>query len=695
MSTPYEEISDSFVNQEGRPDSNLSNDSKKLGGVSAEEYATKKYVRDYHDNKEKVLKEYIDDQDNSVLNTAKEYTNAAIRNQDFSNFAKTTDLQALKSELEEDISECSTNCKNYIDGKIADVVEDVNDNFDDVNAAITTLDNKTQGQYEELFTSVSNGKQQIAGAITDKGVSTSATATFSQMATNIRNIPQEGGGTDTSDATATPSDILNGKTAYVKGQKIYGRYIAPVDNQDDPTNPYPVHDEVEIIYANKKDEVGESENFDIPSSISKYAITCGGKMMLAYYSSENKFKILIWSENSYRQMYGEGTTTWLMTPEYSLDDLGIPQGSSILNIAFGKMNEDETFSRYDTMVAISTLNPTNSQIDIYIYRFTTGTYYEEGKEMLGKIYTENETHEYGVSGETISRVLYNKWLIETGETESKYCGIWWSPYTFTLAVGTEVWGDFGEWYKISLYEFEKYTVDPTYSDYGRDVLMSSADTGSGGSAYNNGGFSIKFSNNDRIISAQYKWKETTRQYIFVYDENHQVLAKNGEYLDNLWIISDDGLYGVRSDKLYSLIISYVTGTISFYETLTLPITTTGLHGSSGFSKNNTFLFTNNHIYSIDFIEKSIKLINASEYTFVEFLPDREYLRALKNYKNIYIMILKEQKEVVGLLYKGETYYKQVYPAGTLTAGQPDVVLGKTYIGYLGIPETGTMEVNGE
>ena len=46
----------------------------------------------------------------------------------------------------------------------------------------------TTTQLNDLKTSVSNGKSAVASAITDKGVSTSATASFDTMANNIRSI---------------------------------------------------------------------------------------------------------------------------------------------------------------------------------------------------------------------------------------------------------------------------------------------------------------------------------------------------------------------------------------------------------------------------------------------------------------------------------------------------------------------------
>lgn len=53
--------------------------------------------------------------------------------------------------------------------------------------------NQRLAQLDQLFTSVSEGKSAVAAAITDKGVTTAADATFQQMADNINAI-QSGAG---------------------------------------------------------------------------------------------------------------------------------------------------------------------------------------------------------------------------------------------------------------------------------------------------------------------------------------------------------------------------------------------------------------------------------------------------------------------------------------------------------------------
>lgn len=60
-----------------------------------------------------------------------------------------------------------------------------------VSSKITTMNSSISSlntEMSSLKSSVSSGKAQIASAITDKGVSTSASDSFSQMATNIRSL---------------------------------------------------------------------------------------------------------------------------------------------------------------------------------------------------------------------------------------------------------------------------------------------------------------------------------------------------------------------------------------------------------------------------------------------------------------------------------------------------------------------------
>lgn len=63
-----------------------------------------------------------------------------------------------------------------------------NVSYDNTSTSSIITGDNVQEAIDQLFTSVSNGKTEIASAITDKGVSTSADASFATMAENIGKI---------------------------------------------------------------------------------------------------------------------------------------------------------------------------------------------------------------------------------------------------------------------------------------------------------------------------------------------------------------------------------------------------------------------------------------------------------------------------------------------------------------------------
>ena len=136
--------------------------------------------------------------------TGKPYDDTSIKS-DISNIKNdlgtaqlTTTAQNVKGAINEIDAKCDdiavktitteertklTNLKNYDDTSIK---ADINNIKADLGTAqLNTTAKDLKGAINEVFQNVSNGKQLIATAITDKGVTTSSDSTFQTMATNI------------------------------------------------------------------------------------------------------------------------------------------------------------------------------------------------------------------------------------------------------------------------------------------------------------------------------------------------------------------------------------------------------------------------------------------------------------------------------------------------------------------------------
>lgn len=792
MAKVSEQISKANSTSQGKTDSNLANDSNHLGGIPADQYATQEYVRKYHDTKESNQKNYIDKQDQAILEQAKEYANSQIRNQDFSSFAKVSDMQALKTSLETKIEDGDNKQKSYTDSKVQAVVQDVNSNFDQVETAINKINKNVNnldssidtinstintinsnisnmdGDLDELFTSVSNGKSQIAGAITDKGVPTSATDTFSTMAGNIRSIPTSSGGggdipegyVNTNDANAVASDLLVGKTAYVKGEKIFGTLIAEVepgqptyglDTSDATASPGDVvagktfyargqkmtgtlyESEIEEIYGVNSDNPVYKQLTGLSDTdpVTEESITSRG---LVAFSKNLDYCVCrsVINEQTYVESYainddgiyiqgdinGSGETTYKKY-RYSYTDLGLSTDEEIQDLeltAPGFMGyADRCLLVIVTRQMIESPSTMNFKLHIYTYNLTEngviGKMYDAQQDVINHVetlYTSTSRNNYAVMRIAGFNLKSNKLYAVRGISDDGNAGYYYL-YNITL---NNLLGEFTVSYTTEYLQYASYTYRSVPKDDGKFIISSDDkyayfinvtkssfngsapliyidvnDTPRLGKTYSQlqygGTINIKGTN---IILQYYSYPNQSSS-IYVYttslDNNNNLITTLVKeiYLDvklsrktiaSIAITNDNKLFVLEGDDSCYAFSTYYT-----YKVFELEDILNILNDENNNTVNSIYnrvtntecmLVTDNNIkiFGFDLYKSSVVRLSS--------------------------LVLEEDiSNVIGLKYKGDYFYRQ--DPHILTAGQPDVRAGKTFIGWMGTQEVGTMEVD--
>lgn len=746
--------------------------------------------------------------------------------------------------------------KSYVDSTISTSVGPTStlansnkerlDNLDATNVKLSNgnfSSNTVDGGMTELFQSVSSGKAAVASAITDKGVTTDANATFTKMSDNIYSIVTFAEGTAL--GNITPEKVLKGYLGYSKGQAIYGTHECDASSlleQADPLIPdniaygkkafgsnglitgthkdsgggteYPTYGtdtsdatatasdilEGKVAYSQgvrltgKLKQVEELYKYDFESIVvgsitgnvlgeiidldgTKYMITgfklsrdCASIVRVGYAENDNTKEVIfsnpiVDNQIVVEQSISAGGELTTKKYKYTAEELGLTGIISAFDITcggvLGKNNlaylviytDSSTTAdwRADEVVHIYPYHLTgNRQIgpltgettksytfnmadykteqettDDYYFKLTPGRAVTIGyskMQMFGDIVpnkspyyivsyraifpaaTSNNSHKllpvlfkinpYAEQDSAVLQRLYNMSVAFSGDsgwtgTFEKYMRFA-DDDSYYYTVDRQVIDQIGG-YSINK-AFDIYLLDDNYSTI-ETIPNSVLKTASGSGNYRYWAHCAYNKENSFLV-------ETTKdeaQYIIEGNSNKELL--------NLFKLVKDAETGTYS-KVRLKSINYQvnnelymsTGSMANYLYYASWVGNT-LIALIGYNENPLHLWIiefDNMGTVLGYKKQKIDKFDGISY----FYGSYRILQSDNDFKLFYNMTsaiptiatvgIQETEEIIAINYKGKTYYSS--SVNNLTAGQPDVRAGKTFIGYMGYVEEGTMEV---
>lgn len=506
-------------------------------------------------------------------------------------------------------------------------------------------------------------------------------------------------GTDTSNATATASDIAYGKTAYARGQLLVGTlrnteveeyYKLDVNGYDNETQSIINTDPVTEDVISSRSNLVFSKNLDYCVSVTQLNNVTSTKYIESYAINDNGMYIQ-------ESANGSGEIT-VKKYRYTFEELGIPTGATIEDIQFGAPG----LGGYDDRCLLVILYKTS-------YMPENGSGYRYKHEIRALTYHLTDNGHIGKAYDTEQNVVdITQVIVDNLSSNSEM-----NRYSCLLAMPNNNPNIF------FIYEQYDYNTDGHYKLYRCYIMENSNNCTLTNEELEGAGVvditSIIFTKDDQYICGNvHLIKINTSSYITVasyYDGSNNVNLNNIPNTNKFIRIYCNSYY--VNAYLYEITVSGNTLNYSLLKTITLKnksgasysfkffymppdgqyLIVGAYNSASNVKGTEIFIF---EMEDIDSAENDATvqpiLENQVSYNIYYSAMNVDGSKILiANSTNMNKLISSiDNSEIIAIKYKDKYYYKQ--EGGQLSAGQGDVRAGKTFIGYQGYPEIGTMEV---